>query len=306
LYFSQGVSMVLFVLFVLFAFGVAQVVPVVRSRLPVPLFSADSLWRRNVSSYPVSNSSFDQIQAAYGVLKGSTLGAPSPTPLIPNPPGLLVQVLSQAAPPIFGALNTTISVPQIDYSGAATGSELEILSPTLKLITPTFPSGWAVLTNNEVEMDLYQVTTFSVMGFSQGGGFLGPITSVGASSSFALSGSGNGSSAGVVPTGVPLLGGVLLSEDLDRGSIDHVLAVTWPQFRNQAQYYEQSESFWSSDFFPPAVSSVFSGSSWRQMALAAGCVLFRLCVCLFCVLTQSFFVQTSVASEASWVFGVSQ
>lgn len=228
-----------------------------------------------MSNWTATTNSFLQIQAAFGVLRGSTVGvASSPNPVLPGPPSVVLGVRGAFNPPVFGARpNETLSIPQVNYAGSASGGVLVVPTPLYSLLQPSAPVGYAVLITNATETDMVQVTTFSIMGFSQGGGFLGPLLSAAASTSFALAGSGTGSQTTVLASGVPLLGGVLLPEDFDRGVIDHVLAVTWPQFRNQNSYYSQGSDILPSDFFAPCSSSDPTGSSWRQMALAAGQVL---------------------------------
>jgi hypothetical protein len=134
-----------------------------------------------------------QIQAAYQMMKGSTIGAPNPTPLVPGPPSVTLQVLSVVNPPIFGArANGTISVPQASYDGVVGPNNLTILEPILRHVHPSFPFGFMALVNNQTEMDFVQVTTYKVLEYSQGGGYIGPILSAATSSSFATAGSGSG------------------------------------------------------------------------------------------------------------------
>lgn len=258
----------LLVLLVLVSGAVSQLPPT-RARLG-PLFPG-SLWRRNVSSLPASSSSFLQVQAAFAALKGSTVGVPSPVPLLPGPPSVLVHLVSGLNPPLAWARhNASLAVPQMTYAGVVSGAVLSVPQPEFPLVQPSLLFGALVLvSNNSTETDLLQVTNFKVLGYSQGGGYIGPILAAAALATFDMNGVGSGDSA-ILPSGVPLLGGTLLPEDLDRGIIDHVLAVTWPQFRNQNQYYSQSTDIWPSDYYPPCTGSEYTGSSWRQMALAAG------------------------------------
>lgn len=68
----------------------------------------------------------------------------------------------------------------------------------------------------------------------------------------------------------------MLPEDIERGFINHMLAVTWPQFRNQNRYFSATDAAFvisSADFFPPCSGGISEGSSWRQFGLACGQVL---------------------------------
>ncbi len=204
------------------------------------------------------------------------MGTPSPVSLLPGPPGVLLQLRSLEAIPIFDAeRNTTVEVPNVNYAGASTGEGSRIPTPVSKVVIPSFPLGWVVLLNATHETDLSQVTTYVVQGYTQGGGYAGDIEAVAGAISFSLQGSGAGVVPALTATGTPLLGGAFLPEDIERGFIDHVLAVSWPQFRNQLQYWEATSEVSSDDFYAPCGGGVYDGSSWRQFALGA-CQVLRL------------------------------
>ncbi len=144
------------------------------------------------------------------------MGVPNPTPLLPGPPGVLVQLRALDSPPIFDTVpNLFFSVPNTDYSGQVTGEGSLLPQPFLPTVLPSPPLGIAVLVNDTHETDLSQVTTFSVQGFSQGGGYIGPIEAVAASAQFRRNDSGAGIVSEVTLSGVPLLGGLFLPEDIE-------------------------------------------------------------------------------------------
>jgi hypothetical protein len=198
-------------------------------------------------------------------------------PLVPGPPGVLLQIHSAVSTPIFDTeAGAQISVLVQDYARSNEHPEtIQIPKPSPNVVIPSFPFGWAVLLNSTHEVDLSQVTTYIVQNYSQGGGFGGEIEWVAGTQTFALSGDGAGVVPGLTVTGVPLLGGAFLPEDVERGFIDHVLAVSWPQFRDQQQYWEATTEVSSDDFYGPCGGGVYGGSSWRQYALGA-CQVLRL------------------------------
>ena len=258
-----------------------------RPRLPL-LFAPDSLWRRNISGLPAASSSREQIEAAYGALLGSTIGAVDPVSLIPSPPGVNCEVAGFLNPPIYYTRpnDTTISVPNVDYDGTSYGDNITVPRPSSIFIVPTGPrfeysNGIAVLVTDNLEaFDLYQVTTYSLQGLSKGGGYLGPIQAIGEMHKIDLEGQGDVVQPAILPSApsasrMPLLAGVLLPEDVERGVIEHVLAVTYPQFRNQNPYSKRTSVVRDSDFYAPCPAGMNTGSSWRQHALGA-CQLLRL------------------------------
>jgi hypothetical protein len=67
----------------------------------------------------------------------------------------------------------------------------------------------------------------------------------------------------------------LLPEDIQRGHIDHVISVTFPQFRNQDAYFVQTDVVRTSDYYSPCIGGTIFSTSWRQHALGA-CQILRL------------------------------
>lgn len=189
--------------------------------------------------------------------------------------------------PIYWATNGTVIHPlNKDYSGTVLGDPWTIPEPDGGFIIPTGPQltvslGMATLVvgrNATVALDLHQVTTYTVQNISQGGGFLGPIQWLTELQRYSLQGLGDdvlSSSSAASGSRVPSLAGILLPEDLERGVIEHVIALSYPQFRNQASYAEVNPPVRQSDYYAPCNSGVSFGSSWRQNALGA-CQVMRL------------------------------
>ena len=225
----------------------AQIEVIVPQRDKLPeLFSPDSLWRRPVKDLPVSKNSDDQIEAVYGALLGGQVGVVNPVPLDSNPPSVTIELAGFLNPPIYTGRNTTITVPQQDYSGEQLGPNVVVPLPRTVFIIPTglkapeFGVGQAILITHDGReaTDMYETTTYQLQGVNKGGGYLGPILAIGEVQKWDLNGPGDRPAKSVLPnaqsmTRLPLLAGMLLPEDIERGVIQHVLAVTFPQFRNQ-------------------------------------------------------------------------
>jgi len=258
-----------------------------REKLP-ELFAPDSLWRRPVKDLAVSPNSDNQIEAVYGALLGGQVGVVNPVPLDSNPPSVTIELAGFLNPPIYTGSNLTITVPQEDYNGDQLGPNVTVPLPRTIFIVPTGPKalefsvGQAVLITEDGReaTDMYQTTTYQLQGVNKGGGYLGPILAVGEVHKWDLNGPGDRPAKSVLPnapsmTRLPLLAGMLLPEDIQRGVIQHVLSVTFPQFRNQVTYFRNTDTVEPSDYYAPCQSGISLGTSWRRNALGS-CQVLRL------------------------------
>jgi hypothetical protein len=255
--------------------------------LPLPLFSSSSAWNQRVDDVEVLPESEDQILALYRQLVGDSSN------LVPGDEELLwpfvVVNYDAFTYPIFRAGEGTQEVLVSDYDGVLwypsptfpeAGEEGgPVTVPALEAtVRPAGPAGsdsdgHLVLFEPETDRayDFWQATTaLDDSGESLGGGRLGDaIVEAGAVEMFDLAGAGANpeglSSARAM--GPPLLGGLVVPEDVERGVIAHALGFAAPGPRNLSD--DPSEPL-DSDWFYPASTTETDFFSTDPDAIAAG------------------------------------
>ncbi len=256
--------------------------------LPIPLFAAGSAWNQRATAAEVLPTSNQQILTTYRVLRGDTTflqpaGEPPPTtwPFIDV-------TYDEYSVPLFRAGTGEAQVLLCDYEGNLSwphakfgvdqeGGPVPVPAPA-GLVRPAGPlgieaDGHLVLYNPDtfMEYDFWQATTVrDGQCQSQGGGLTGAtIFEVGYIDFFDARGPGLNldtySSARAM--GTPLLAGLILPEDVERGTIAHALAFAIPRPRNLS-----SDPFepLASDYFYPASTTETDFYSTDPNALAAG------------------------------------
>ncbi|MDH3754102.1 MAG: hypothetical protein OEU32_09555 [Acidimicrobiia bacterium] len=255
--------------------------------LPLPLFSEASAWNQSGAEAAVLPDSDDQILATYRQLIGDS------SRLVPGDEELswpfMVVNYDAFSYPIFLAGDGIDDVSIRDYDGQSwfpsptfPAAEQEggpvAIPPPAGRIRPAGPTGLdsdghVVLYDPAAnrEYDFWQATTAEGgSGESLGGGRPGAtIIAAGAIEMFDLTGAGANppglSSARAM--GTPLLGGLLVPEDLERGAIAHALAFALPGPRNLSDDpFEPLNSDWSL----PASTTETDYYSTDPDALAAG------------------------------------
>ncbi|RZB38394.1 MAG: hypothetical protein SRB2_00142 [Desulfobacteraceae bacterium Eth-SRB2] len=254
----------------------------------LPIFSSASPWNQKVNNSTVVPQNDQQILTLYRVLRGDTTGfqPPTTTPVTTWP---FIDINYDAySVPIFAMGSGVQNVTVKDYNGNVsgnnsklpTGQDGKIQVPTLAgNIRPAGPQdtdadGHMVLFNTQtgIVYDFWQVTTSQdASGNSLGGGQTGTnILAMGAVDYFDTSATGiNADSiSSARATGVPLLAGLILPEDIESGSIDHALcfAIPFPRNLNTANPFEP----FSTDYFSPASTTETDYYSTNANALAAG------------------------------------
>lgn len=253
------------------------------TKLKLPLFSPTSVWNTRVDNLSAIPYSTEQIEVAYSVLLGATIGTDSVVPVLPGPIAVQLRVNNAISVPIFAASSATnITLQAYAYNGNPTSSQPFVVPrPVNGVVVPSNPQsiaslGLVSLVTPTTEVDLLQTTTFISGGVSQGGGFLGVPVATANAASFPLDTSPGylNSSFGATWSGAALLAGLLLPEDLESGTIRHALAASYPQYRDQNSYTQLPSNsprpVSSADFFPPCGTGISDGASWRQYALGCG------------------------------------
>lgn len=203
-----------------------------RSRLDPKKIFPDSIWRRNVTLYPVNPQTDYQIRAVVNALAGANVGTRDSIPLFPGFISIIVGINTPVTPPIYTSnKNATVEIETElgekvflpDVVVTPSGGEFGIASPNL-----------VVIVRNGVEYDIGGAVTFSVDGVNLGGGFPGPLQGAQTVVPFNLSGTGTladsllaaSRPSSTSQSGTALLAGMLLPEDIEQGSIDHVIGVS--------------------------------------------------------------------------------
>lgn len=255
--------------------------------LPLPLFSSGSPWNQRAGG-AVRSDSRDQILVLYRVLLGDRSSLRPLSAGVKTAFPFAYVSASDFTIPIFqvGTGLESIRLRRYDGSQGATnakipssaGGTVTLPAPAGK-IRPSGPSGidsdgHVVLFDavNGVEYDYWQATTArDAQGNSLGGGQSGTsILETGTVDRFDVRERGTNpprySSARA--TGTPLLAGMILPEDVERGSIEHALAFAIPGPRN-TNAADPSEPF-ASDYFDPASTTEAEFFNTNPKALAAG------------------------------------
>ncbi len=256
--------------------------------LPVPLFAGGSAWNARVAGAAVLANSDQQMTVLYRVLLGdtSTLHPSGPPPTTWPFPDVNYDAY---AVPIFRAGAGQQDVVICDYEGnlgwphaakfpdSKLGGPVTIPSPDGG-VRPAGPQdigadGHLVLYDpaTHTEYDLWQATTVrSGLCQSAGGGREGTVIyEAGAVDFFALGGQGTNPDgySSARATGVPLLAGLILPEDVEGGVIAHALAVAIPGLRNTSG--DPSTPI-AADYFYPASTTETDFYNTNPNALAAG------------------------------------
>ncbi|MFQ5435403.1 MAG: hypothetical protein ACE5FD_11060, partial [Anaerolineae bacterium] len=256
--------------------------------LPVPLFAADSAWRQTATGASPLPGSDAQILVTYRVLRGNTTDQrPTSQPPTTNWPYMDV-TYDEFTIPIFRAGTGQQNVLICDYGGnlswpspkfgiSEEGGPVPVPAPA-GTVRPNGPQnteadGHLVLYNAATfeEYDFWQATTVrSAECASLGGGREGTtILEAGAIEFFDVRGSGSNldTLSSARATGIPLLAGMILPEDVENGTIAHALGFALPGLRNlNADPTEPS----ASDFFYPTSTTETDFYSVNASHLAAG------------------------------------
>ncbi len=255
--------------------------------LPIPLFSTNSAWNRVATSTRILPESGQQILVTYRVLRGDT------TDLVPkfggqNWPFMYVNY-DDYSMPIFLMGNTNHKVFIRDYYGNLgwTNPKIQIdkeggpaiVPVSVGYIRPSGPQsidadGHLILynPNKYIEYDYWQTTDIrDSYGNSLGGGRIGTkILDAGMIDYFNVRemGSNPRTYYSARATGVPLLAGLILPEDVEKGAIRHALVFAIPGMRNTAPDPENPR--YGIDYFYPASITQISHFNKNSHAIAAG------------------------------------
>ena len=255
--------------------------------LPIPLYAPNSAWNQSVVNVSVLPQSDQQILILYRVLRGDTLtlfppGQPAPTTW----PFMDVNY-DDFSIAIFATGEGQQAVRTTDYEGNPSSSHkltpgadgrLTVPAPA-GTVRPSGPQdtdadGHLVLydSNQSLEYDYWQATTATdADGVSLGGGQPGDrITAAGTVDFFDLRGTGANTDTlwSARAMGTPLLAGLLLPEDVERGVIDHALAFAVPGPRNTTGSNEAEPV--PGDYFYPTSTTETDFFNTYLSALAAG------------------------------------
>jgi len=255
--------------------------------LPVPLFAPHSAWNQSVTSAAVLSGSDQQTLVTYRVLRGDTTdlypsGQPPPTEW----PFMDVNYDAYAIP-VFRMGTGEGSVLLCDYEGSQGGTNPKLpVNPDGTVDVPA-PDGTVRPagpedTDADGHLVLYDPQTFEAYDFwqattvrdapcqSRGGGLTGDaILEAGAIDYFDVRGPGANPNTyfSARATGVPLLAGLILPEDVESGAIAHALAFAIPGLRNLSGDPEEPLS---SDYFYPTSTTETDYYNTNSHALAAG------------------------------------
>ncbi len=256
-------------------------------RFEVPLFSPSSAWNQRADQSARLPDSDRQIAELYRMLLGDAT-AVDPAALTPAAPYPFPFVnFDDGAVPIFRAGAGASEVRLRAYRGTAIGANPKIAVDRGRTVIPApggpvrpagpegpNADGALVLVDEaaQMEWDLWQATTaVDASGQSRGGGYVGTsIVAAGSMDRFYLGGTGTNPPAffSARAAGTPLLAGLLLPEDVERGSIEHALAFAIPALRNTNRD-NPSEPF-ASDVVYPAATTEHERVSTSAWAIAAG------------------------------------
>jgi hypothetical protein len=249
-----------------------------------PLFAPTSAWNQEITGAETLASSDEQVLVTYRVLLGDDFSL-SPGTGTPGWPFPYVNH-DEYAIPIFRAGSRQQSVLLCDYEGY-TGSTNPKLPATDGYVDTPAPAGTIRPsgpqdTDADGHLVLYDPDTFIAHDFwnattsrnglcqSLGGGLVGSaILEAGVVDVFDVreEGANPDTYFSARATGVPLLAGLILPEDVEAGVIAHALAVAIPGPRNTApDPYEPL----ASDYFYPASTTEGDFYNTDPDALAAG------------------------------------
>jgi len=255
-------------------------------RLPTPLFASTSAWNQKATEAKVLPQSDQQILVTYRVLLGDTSSL-SPGTEVPYWPFMYVNY-DEYTIPVFRMGGGKQSVLLCDYDGNLgwtnpklpinqAGGPVTVPAPA-GTVRPAGPEG----TDADGHLVLYNPNTFEEYDFWQattvrdapcqslGGGLTGTlILEAGTVDFFDVRGLGANPDTyfSARATGVPLLAGLLLPEDVESGAISHALAFAIPGPRNTSEDpYEPLPS----DYFYPASTTETDFYNTNPYALAAG------------------------------------
>jgi len=252
----------------------------------VPLFAADSAWNQSVTGVPALVDSAQQVLVTYRVLCGdtSTLSAGSTTPEWPFPD----VNYDDYSVSIARMGSSTQSVRLCDYEGvpgwtnpkipcASAGCTVVVPAPAGQ-VRPAGPAG----TDSDGHLVLYDPATHTAYDYwnattvrdgpcqSQGAALTGSaVLEAGTIDFFDTRGSGANHDTyfSARAVGTPLLGGLILPEDIESGSIEHALAFAIPGLRNTA-----ADPFdpLTADYFYPTSTTETDFYNTSPYAIAAG------------------------------------
>lgn len=257
-------------------------------RLEVPLFSPASAWNQRADAAPVLPESDRQVAELYRLLLGDTTALPRRAAATPSPYPFPFVDFDDGSVPIFRAGAGACELRLRTYAGARGSANPKIAVDLGHTVIPASagpvrPSGpESVYAGGEIvivdraasmEWDLWQASTVvdGASGGCHGAGRVGTtIVAAGSVDRFYLAGSGTNPPAfySARSAGTPLLGGLLLPEDAERGSIDHALAFAVPALRN-TNPANPSEPF-ADDVVYPAATTETERISTSAFAVAAG------------------------------------
>jgi len=254
--------------------------------VPIPLFSTRSAWNQRVDGIAVRPDSDAQILVTYRVLLGDVTTIVPPEGGMSQPWPMIVVNYDEFSIPVAIAGNGTQSALLREYEGADGSATPKVPAANGRATIPatagpvrpagpegSFSDGHLAIYDfaTKRSWDIWQATTaVDSEGISLGGGQVSnTILHAGAVDLFDVTGDGinlpTWSSARA--TGTPLLAGLLLPEDVEKGSIDHALALAIPGLRNTAT--DRSEPL-PSDYFLPATTTETDYINTNPNALAAG------------------------------------
>ncbi|MBI4470963.1 MAG: hypothetical protein HY650_16740 [Acidobacteria bacterium] len=255
--------------------------------LPTPLFAPGSAWNQSATEASVLLQSGQQILVTYRVLRGDTSYSPFPAYSVPNWPFAFLNY-DEYTIPVFRAGQGEQSVLIRDYDGNLgwTNPKIPIsqvggpvsVSTADGMVRPAGPErtdsdGHLVLYNpvTFLAYDFWQATTaLDTAGRSLGGGQTGSrIHESGMIDFFDIRGPGVNPTtySSARATGTPLLAGLILPEDIEKGEIAHALCFAIPGMRNLSR---DPSTPLPSDYFYPASTTQVSFYNTNTFALAAG------------------------------------
>ncbi len=254
-----------------------------------PLFAPNSAWNQTVTGASVLPESDQQIAVTYRVLRGdaSDLQPPGPPPTTWPFPDVN---FDHYAIPVFRAGAGEQDVMLCDYEGVPgwpspkfpdapqqEGGPVTVVAAA-GVVRPAGPQdieadGHLVLYDpaTGTEYDFWNATTVrNAPCDSQGGGLTGTaILEAGAVDYFDVRGEGANPNTyySARATGVPLLAGLILPEDVASGAISHALAIAIPGLRNTST--DPAEPI-PADYFYPASTTETDFYNTNPNSLAAG------------------------------------
>ncbi|MCJ7552162.1 MAG: hypothetical protein MUQ30_21030 [Anaerolineae bacterium] len=255
-------------------------------KLPLPLFAPDSAWNQIALDAAVLPESDQQILSLYRVLLGDNSSLHPKTAEFTAP--FMYLNYDDFSIPIYRASDTEQAVLVCNYDGdldytnpklpeASENPGGPVMAPAPAVaVRPSGPQGdysdgHLVLFNPEtfIAFDFWQATIVRDGECqSQGGGLAGTsVLEAGTVDFFDVRGPGANPVGyySARASGVPLLAGLLLPEDIESGAIEHALAVAFPSPRSVNGRNPSSE-----DIFYPASSVEVDFYDTNPFALAQG------------------------------------